>query len=488
MKTSKFFDSRFFPLVFLLVSFVFLLIYSLSTSPLYAYQGFDSAVFRTIGLGITQGKLPYVDLFDHKGPFIFYIDALGIWLIHDKTGIFLLQTLFLAATLYIIYRLDCLLTDRKTAMAVTLLMLIPLVDFISDGNQCEEWMLPFVSLSLYLSVSWLTGKSGKYHPVWYSFVYGVCFAFLFFTRPNDAVASIGAVMFGVFLAMLVKKMYLSATYNVMGFIAGCASAALPVCLYFASEGILADMFYGTVLFNLGYASDLTSFGWGILAVVIIVIGASIFIVRKDRNLYRLNFIFIPYLIFTLILIGKRDYWHYLLPIIPYISLLFIFSLRRGLKPLVICLSVLFLAGSFQQHILLSKNVMHRCELKEFYSSTDKLFEQLPEDERNDVWNYNLFPRIPGDRRPPIYSLRGVFVNAGVTPSNRVFSPPHLASFDDSERIENNSPKWVMRYFDGEETESTGFIDSNYELVAESDCKCRIGLYRRIDENIETDCR
>lgn len=58
-------------------STIFLLIFSWSTSPLYLTYGGDSLFFQIIGLGITQGKIPYVDLFDHKGPVPFFMDALG---------------------------------------------------------------------------------------------------------------------------------------------------------------------------------------------------------------------------------------------------------------------------------------------------------------------------------------------------------------------------------------------------------------------------
>ena len=87
---KKLIDSKFFNiLLMVLVAFAFLLLYSFSTSPLYVNEGMDSCVFKTIGLGILNGKVPYVDIFDHKGPLLYIIefvgDALagfgGIWII-----------------------------------------------------------------------------------------------------------------------------------------------------------------------------------------------------------------------------------------------------------------------------------------------------------------------------------------------------------------------------------------------------------------------
>ena len=68
------------------VSAAFLLRFSYSTSFLWpGYCGYDSAIFQTIGKYWAQGSVPYRDLFDHKGPLIFFIDMLGYWL-HGRAG------------------------------------------------------------------------------------------------------------------------------------------------------------------------------------------------------------------------------------------------------------------------------------------------------------------------------------------------------------------------------------------------------------------
>lgn len=61
-----------------IIAFLFVLIFSFSTSPLYPnYWGSDSAQFQTIGMAWASGKIPYRDIFDHKGPFIFWVNMLG---------------------------------------------------------------------------------------------------------------------------------------------------------------------------------------------------------------------------------------------------------------------------------------------------------------------------------------------------------------------------------------------------------------------------
>lgn len=454
---------RFFPLVFLPLAFVLLLIYSYSTSPLYISEGGDSLIFKTIGLGIVQGKLPYVDLFDHKGPLIFYIDALGISL-GGTAGIFMLQVLSMWASLFLIWKTVSLFTDRKTSFWLTVLTLIPLADFIVEGNQCEEWMLPFISLSLYLAFSWLTGGDRQsVHPAWRSLVYGISFSFLFFLRPNDAVASIGAIMTGVFLALIVRKLYRNAFFNVLAFLAGCILVAAPVMAFFEARGILGDMLEGTIFYNIRYASAVTfgNFGWGMVIIPLIIAGSLIWFCFRDVRLSPLNFILVPYLLFTLLLIGKRDYYHYLIPIVPYVAVFFAMCLNRNMKKVLVAVCVLFALGSFQQQKTLVRNIVLRDLLKETYVQAGRLFSMVPEEDRNSVWNFNLWEA----RQFGKISLVAIYYHLGMTPGNRVFVPFHAANFPDGERIENNCPEWVLMSPDSFHVDGADFIENNYDLVA-----------------------
>lgn len=490
MKKYGFFENRFFPAVFLLLSFAFLLVFSFSTSPLYAYTGFDSATFRTIGLGILQGKLPYADLFDHKGPLAFYFNAAGIGIIPGDWGIFLMQVLFMAVSAYLIYRTDCLFTDRKTAFICVLLLFFPFVDFIVEGNQCEEWMMPFVTLSVYLVLSWMMRGEGLQHSPWCSLFYGISFSVLFFIRPNDAVMSMGSIMLGVFLVLMVRKMYGNAALNVLAFLAGCAAVACPIMLYFSSMGILDDMLFGTVFYNIRYADEIPflSMSWGIIAVCAIIVGGLIWLAARDRKTAVMNYVLIPYLVLTLVFIGKRDYWHYLIPMLPYVSLFFVFCLRYRLRPVVIAISVLFFSGSYYQDRMLVRNILVNKEIKEIYVQTDRLFSLVPEEERNSVWNHDMFSF--GESHPRVFSLVGAYFHAGVTPGNRVFIPFHRVNFGEEETLAANAPEWVMALNPDADDPDSRYLRENYTLVASTDdsCPCRIGLYRRSDGTSEETLR
>ena len=70
-------ESKLFPLTFIPLAISFLLAFSPSTSPLWFFVGEDSGVFKSFGQAIIQGKVIYKDIFDNKGPILYFINALG---------------------------------------------------------------------------------------------------------------------------------------------------------------------------------------------------------------------------------------------------------------------------------------------------------------------------------------------------------------------------------------------------------------------------
>ena len=50
----------------------------------------DSAIYQYIGYLISQGKVPYVDVFDHKGIYFYFINTIRIFII-TKSNLYILN-------------------------------------------------------------------------------------------------------------------------------------------------------------------------------------------------------------------------------------------------------------------------------------------------------------------------------------------------------------------------------------------------------------
>lgn len=94
---SKIRSSSKLTIILLICSIIFVTCFSYCTSPLYKYYyGGDSAQFLTIGKLWYDGKVPFIDVFDHKGPLIFFIDMLGYYIGGgQKFGIVIIQVIFI---------------------------------------------------------------------------------------------------------------------------------------------------------------------------------------------------------------------------------------------------------------------------------------------------------------------------------------------------------------------------------------------------------
>lgn len=87
------------------ITYIFFL--SCSTSVLYPYYyGSDSAQFQTIGKAWAMGKIPYRDMFDHKGSYIFFVNMLGYKLTGNSSGVMLLQMCNMFVFLIGVYKIS----------------------------------------------------------------------------------------------------------------------------------------------------------------------------------------------------------------------------------------------------------------------------------------------------------------------------------------------------------------------------------------------
>ena len=235
----------------LLLAFLFCLRFSITTSFLFNIQGEDSAMFYLMGKSWTEGYLPYVSLWDHKGPLIFFINSLGHLLTGTKLGVFIIQTVSLSFFVYFTF-----LTFRKrfsdlASAGLVVTSLFWLGCSYEGGNLTEEYLLPFLALSIYLTYNWLEQcKDGnKEHNPWNAFLLGFILGFSFLTRLTNALGSCG-MMLGIGLILLVNQRWKNLLWNVVAYVAGFLVITAPFVIYFQAHGALHEMMFGTILYNL----------------------------------------------------------------------------------------------------------------------------------------------------------------------------------------------------------------------------------------------
>ena len=313
------------------VAFVFILIFSKSTSPLYPNDiGVDSAIFMTIGKAWANGTIPYISLWDQKGPIIFAINALGWTILENWYGLFAIQVLCMFLTLIIVYKILRTAYTEKPACILTLILIFLLrIDYV--GNSTEEYLLPLLCLSFLKILQYtkqLHTESINHKPSC-AFLYGVTFSFCLLTRLTNALGLSAAVSV-IAISLAVHGKWRNLLANAITFIAGVLILLIPFILYFSSYGALNDFIYGTIGYNLEYfaASSMGSLSlysvvrfilrFGISA-VFMIIGLLEIIESKDNHLCGWIWFFSGMLI-LLWFLKSLAYEHYGMIAFPYFAL------------------------------------------------------------------------------------------------------------------------------------------------------------------------
>jgi 4-amino-4-deoxy-L-arabinose transferase-like glycosyltransferase len=211
----------------------------------------DSGVFSYIGWRITQGELPYRDIWDHKAPVIFYLDALGLLLTPDSSwGIWLVEfaALWLAAALG--YFLLKRLFDDLTAAVLSLLWLFTSFYLLAGGNLTTEYALPMQFAALWLFHR--ADNSPRY--TWYGFALGAVTALLFFTRQN-AIAIPAAIGVYLLASRLLRQNPRQLWDEAKPILAGGLLVTVFIVGFFALQGAFQDFWQQVFLYNFIYVDE-----------------------------------------------------------------------------------------------------------------------------------------------------------------------------------------------------------------------------------------
>lgn len=123
------------------------------------YPSHDYSIFAYIGQQILRGKMPYTELWDHKPPVIFYLNALGLKLAGGSlSGIWFLEFIAFFIGNLIFFRVLKRHFPKWISLAVLSAGMLHYVRVLDFGNYTEEVSLFFAFCSLCL---FFCGKTGR---------------------------------------------------------------------------------------------------------------------------------------------------------------------------------------------------------------------------------------------------------------------------------------------------------------------------------------
>lgn len=206
----------------------------------------DSGVFLYMGWRFLNGDIPYRDVWDHKPPLIYFVDALGLALTPESLwGVWILRFIFIFCTLFVIYKLLNGEFGISAARAGVIVLTSGLLTILEKGNVTEEYALVFQALGFWLSVrAWK-----KDFPIsltfWIGLMGGVAF--------NFKQTTIGIwITYGLFLVAIRLLQRKFPFKDLLSLLAGWLVPSVVFILYFASQSALSDYWEQAFLYNFIY--------------------------------------------------------------------------------------------------------------------------------------------------------------------------------------------------------------------------------------------
>ncbi|MDP9225474.1 MAG: glycosyltransferase family 39 protein [Actinomycetota bacterium] len=252
---------------------LFLLILASLVSGMRSVQGRDSAVFMYIGQQALDGRLPYLDLWDHKPPGIYFLDAVGLLLTRDLRGVWLLEYLSYAIAGGCGFLALRRVFDARSALFGTALLLVSVPLVLDGGNLTEEFGLSTQFATLYLICRGV-GRTLDFRT---SLFVGLLAGFAVLLKPNLAGLWI-ALGLSLVLTAAKHRMAAGLLRTIGGIALGVGTPIVLVCAYFSWRGALAPMADAVVTYNYWYAHYVTwTDRWGILVAGLSLLSNSLLI-------------------------------------------------------------------------------------------------------------------------------------------------------------------------------------------------------------------
>jgi len=285
----------------------FLLIFFASRSSfLYPCNDWNDAnSYFSVGKALFNGKMPYRDVFDQKGMYLYFLYGLAYLVSHTTfAGVFVLEGILAAFDLFGICRILMLYVKRETALVLSPLVLAVTVSSRSFywGGSAEEICFPFLVWGLYLALDYFENRyPGEAMDPRRIFTGGILAGMV----ANIKFTVLGfffAWMMCVFFSFLVRKEWRKGIKGCFIFLGGMALPFVPWVVYFAVNHGLYEWYWGYVYINVFVYSNLNGEGPS-LSERIYTLSKILYWVIRTNIIY---FIFIiPGMIWVIMEKGKK---------------------------------------------------------------------------------------------------------------------------------------------------------------------------------------
>lgn len=200
----------------------------------------DANCFFTVGKSMMNGIVPYRDLFEQKGPFLYFLHGLAWLLDHDSfLGVYILEVISATFFFYYTYQSARLFVSEKTAFLVLPLSAVIIYTSTSfcQGDSVEELCMPLLAYAIWVGFKAMVRNediSGREF-----LIIGITSGLVFWSKFTIVGFYIG--WFVVPALLFLKKKEYSKLLRAVGMVAaGVLLSTIPFLIYFGMNGAIGD--------------------------------------------------------------------------------------------------------------------------------------------------------------------------------------------------------------------------------------------------------
>lgn len=321
---NKFVHSKWFIYSFSFVSAFLILMICSGDSFLYAFNSWcDLNMYMTMGNGVLNGKIMYQQIFDHKGPLVYFIFAIFNIFPKPYVACYVFESICMGFFIIITYKIAKKWIENdflSLSAAIIVSYVTSVCDFFGlGGGAVEQFCLPIFAYFVLFLLDVFEGEKISNKK---ALLLGLFVSICFWVKYTFVILT-GLILLIWFVFNLIKKDYKNTFINI-GFMAiGFVAISVPILLYFLVNGAIGDLwtvyFYNNIFLYQKqdlFQSNLKSVADNYIIFIFIIIGIMPIVMKyKSKSLIYSGLL----LIYFMSLFFMKGYGYYFLPLMVFLT-------------------------------------------------------------------------------------------------------------------------------------------------------------------------
>lgn len=452
----------------------------------------DSEVFQIMGRGVLEGKAMYKDLFDHKGPIVYFINATA-YIISPQIGVTIIEIILAYIGAIYVYKTSKFILSEKKSLIVSIVYLIAEFREVLGGNFTEEYAVTFISMALFYMTK-VVYKCEYQSKNW--IIIGLTFAINFFIKPTYIAIW---VAFGIVeLIVFIKNKKIKELIKYIGYILlGILIITVPILIYLLANNCMKEFVDAYFIMNMKYTDatlksrikgcmQLMKVDMYYIFAILLPISNILLLLEKNANKRTKLFVTLFYIIaWILTFISTKKIIHYLIQLAPCIAIAMIIiiynisKIRKNKK-------IEKLIKELPMNFLYVTVIVSLLVITVTVIGKNGIFSETLKDEKEFIEEVNRAKQYIKEDDEILYlgNMSGTYKILGKQPKFKYFFQTPIIGYDKDIKletkkyiqenkpniiIEDNDTKKYYRFYG----EIIDYINENYELKEEGIVKVHV---------------